>query len=128
MQDVATEKELQIVMTAGAEDPATAVLALECALVSRGAGVSTFLFFTQRATQWTCKLAARRGLSERVLKLLEEALASAVQVEACSACIEKFCLAGGDETVETFLRPEIRPSGLAVLVSRSVRGVSTLTF
>ncbi|MEZ6004131.1 MAG: DsrE family protein [Planctomycetota bacterium] len=121
-------KELQIVLTAGTDNPTMAILALETAMVSVASGVKTWLFFTQRATQWTCKAARERGYMPRVLDLLDSGLLSGVNVEACSACIEKYCLIEGPETVQAFLRPDVEPSGLAVLVSRAVRGMPTLTF
>lgn len=118
---------LQVIVTSGPEDPEKVVLALQTAMTAASSGVETSVFFTLRATQWTCAAVRDFAGAAKVVELIDMVRDCGAVLESCSACLDKYC-ASGDARGHESLRAGIEPGGLAGLVRRATQGANTLTF
>lgn len=118
---------IQVIITCGPEDPEKAVLGLQTALTAASSGVETSVFFTLRATQWTCATVRDVVGADRIAELIDAVQTCGGEIESCSACLDKYCADSAQRGHEN-LRQGVRPGGLASLVRRAARGANTITF
>jgi len=118
---------LQVIATAGFEDPDRVLLALNTTLAAASCGVKVVVFMAVRATQWMCTDVPHDRKSKEVYEILDQLNELGVEVECCSACYDKHCLADG-EPLHGPLREGIRSSGLVAVVQRAMENVQTLCF
>lgn len=122
-----TKNPLQIVIATGTEDSERVILALETALTGASSGLEVSVFFTLRATQWACSNMTGISGGQRIDELVEMAQSAGATIEACSACLDKYCADQVRSGLEG-LKQGIRPAGLASLVRRASGGANTITF
>ncbi|PCJ54265.1 MAG: hypothetical protein COA70_06440 [Planctomycetota bacterium] len=123
-----SNKTLQVMITAGAEDPHKARQGLEAALTAAAMGVEVHVFLTLRGAFW----AEKRLKSdcyipgcESIPALIVELIALGVNLETCSACAIHFT--GSCET-GPILIDGVKMGGLTTLTSRTIDGMPTITF
>ena len=120
---------LQVLITAGAEDPHKARQGLEVALAAAAMGAKVSVFLTLRGAFW-----AERRLHqscvvpgcESIPALIQELVEMDVAIECCSSCALQFtktCDANGPEMLAGIV-----VSGLAAMVARTLNGTPSLTF
>lgn len=127
MPPEAAVSPIQVIITAGPEDPEKVVLGLQTALTAASSGLETSVFFTLRATQWTCATVRDVAGGERIAELIDAVHTCGGEIESCSACLDKYCAQSAQRGHEN-LRHGVRPGGLASLVRRASRGANTITF
>jgi predicted peroxiredoxin len=121
-------KQLQVLITAGAEDPHRARQGLEAAMTAAVMGVEVTVFLTLRGAFWVER---RKETScmipgcESIPALLIDLLAAGVKIECCASCALHFT---GSCEIKKDLIDGVQLSGLAAMVARTVDGTPTITF
>ncbi len=122
------EKELQVIITAGSEDPHRARQGLEAAMAAVALGADVHVFLTLRGAFWA-ELKHKSGClipgCESIPALLKDLVDSGATIECCASCAQHFT---GSCDIQQDLIPGVQLSGLAVLVSRSIAGMPSITF
>ena len=128
MTDADAPRKLQVLITAGAEDPHTARQGLEAALSACALGAEVTVFLTLRGAFWVrphthadCVIPG----CESIPDLLRDLLDAGAAVACCPSCAVQFvgsCEIGQDVMDGVELR------GLTAMVADTVAGVPTLTF
>jgi predicted peroxiredoxin len=121
-------KKLQVLITAGAEDPHRTRQGLEAAYAAVALGVEVTVFLTLRGAFWveerqhdTCVIPG----CDSIPTLLKDLLAAGAVIECCSSCALQFA---GSCDLKKDLVEGVRLSGLAAMVARTVDGTPTITF
>jgi predicted peroxiredoxin len=121
-------KQLQVLITAGAEDPHRARQGLEAALAAVALGVQVTVFLTLRGAFWA-ELRRHKDCvipgCESIPALLADLVSAGAMLECCASCAQHFT---GSCGLDRDLLPGIQLSGLTVMVARTVEGVPTITF
>ncbi len=120
---------LQVLITAGAEDPHRARQGLETALAATAMGAEVSVFLTVRGAFWaeqrehdTCVIPGCKS----ILELIHELIEAGVLVECCSSCARHFtqaCTAGDEALIRGIV-----VGGLASMLARTLAGTPTITF
>ena len=118
---------LQVIATAGFEDPDRVLLALNTSLAAASCGVRVVVFMAVRATQWMCTDVPHDRKSREIYVVLGQLRSLGVDIECCAACYDKHCLAEGDP-LHGPLREGVRTSGLVSVVQRAMENAQTLCF
>ncbi len=121
-------KRLQVLITAGAEDPHKARQGLEAAITGLALGAEVVVFLTLRGAFWTrphthsdCVIPG----CETIPDLLHDLIEQGATVACCPSCAIQFvgsCEIGHD------VMDGIEMRGLAAMVAETLNGTVTLTF
>lgn len=125
---------LQVVITAGPDDPAKAVFALDLAMASAVSGVQTAVFLTLDATEWACETPTHD--TSQVVTMLGQLTNLGVPIACCSACAVHRCgepiAAAATQACSIpfagHTRDGVTIEGLTTLVERIASGIPTVTF
>lgn len=121
-------KRLQILITAGAEDPHRARQGLEAACVAAAMGVEVRVFLTLRGAFWAEKRQFEHCVvpgCDSIPDLMGTLHEMGVLLECCSSCALQF---GGTCETNDRLIDGVEMSGLASMVAVTADGTPTITF
>jgi predicted peroxiredoxin len=121
-------KRLQILITAGAEDPHKARQGLEAALSAVALGVDVIVFMTLRGAFWVrphllgdCVVPGCESIPDLLKGLIEQG----AKVVCCPACAVQFV---GSCDVKHDLLAGVEMGGLTAMVAETASGTPTITF
>lgn len=124
---------VQVVITAGPDAPARAVLGLQAALAAAASGIRVDAFLALEATQWACEPRVLTG-AESIYDLLDQLTSFGVTVTCCSSCAQDLCgtdvsgAATDGRGAAVATHADVELIGLAALMERVASGVPTVTF
>lgn len=124
------EPDLQVIISSGTDNVQQVVLGFSAALAAAQMGTNVTVVFTMLGAHWASDSV---GLDKPVpgfpsiAELKEMLIESAVTLEACSTCIENYCLAPIGADGKRILPSPITRVGLGLIASR-MPSVNTVVF